>query len=289
MVVTSMELGSFARAAVQLGRSQSAVSMQLKRLEEQAGRPLFTRHGRNLAPTEAGEALLSYARRIVELHDEAAAALGAETKGAAIRLGLPQDFFEDVMPETIATFARLRPGLHVEVMAGRNAVFEEEVKAGRLDLALAFFPPGRDNPGLEMACLPLSWFAGQDLPWPVGERPDRLPLVLYDHPCLFRQAAIRTLDRQKIAWRLSLTTPSLPGVWAALRFGQGITVRTAHRVPASIRDVGAALRLPKLPPIELRMLTRPALSSASEAFRGVLDEVVRSHVAGASNRLESGS
>src|ERR1700712_286859 len=101
MVVTSMELGSFARAAVRLGRSQSAVSMQLKRLEEQAGRPLFTRHGRNLAPTEAGEALLSYARRIVELHDEAAAALGAETKGAAIRLGLPQDFFEDVMPETI--------------------------------------------------------------------------------------------------------------------------------------------------------------------------------------------
>ncbi|MCB8877852.1 LysR family transcriptional regulator [Acidisoma silvae] len=288
MVVTSMEVGSFARAAIQLGRSQSAVSMQLKRLEEQAGRPLFARRGRNLVPTEAGEALLSYARRIVELHDEAATVLGTETKSAAIRLGLPQDFFEDVMPETIAKFARLRPGMHVEVMAGRNAVFEEEVKAGRLDLALAFFLPGSANPGVELACLPLSWFAGKELSWPVGERPDRLPLVLYDHPCLFRQAALRALDRQKIAWRLSLTTPSLPGVWAALRFGQGITVRTGHRVPQLIHDVGTALRLPRLPPIELRMLTRPVLSPASEAFRDVLTEVVRSLVAGVPGQLEGG-
>jgi len=276
-----MELGSFARAALQLGRSQSSVSMQLRRLEEQAGRPLFTRSGRSLMPTEAGEALLAYARRIVALHDEAAAALGMQAEVAAVRLGLPQDFFEDVMPETIAQFSQLRPGTHVEVMAGRNAVFEEEVKAGRLDLALAFFPPGRDNPGVLLATLPLFWFAGEALPWLSGTRPDRLPLVLYDNPCLFRRAALRTLDEAKVAWRLSLTTPSLPGVWAALRFGQGITVRTSHRVPAGIRDVGDVLHLPQLPPIELRMLARPALSLACEILRDKLETVVRSRVTGA--------
>ena len=109
-IVAGTELGSFARAAAQLGRSQSAISMQLKRLEEQAGRPLFRRDGRRLVPTEAGDALLAYARRIVSLHDEAAAMLGATAAGASIRMGLPQDFFEDVMPEAIGRFYGGRPG-----------------------------------------------------------------------------------------------------------------------------------------------------------------------------------
>ena len=227
---------------MQLGRSQSAVSMQLKRLEEQAGRPLFTRQGaqprrrrrraRRCSPTP-GESW-NYTTKPPPRW-------AAETKGAAIRLGLPQDFFEDVMPEPRSQrSARLRPGLHVEVMAGRNAVFEEEVKAGRLDLALAFFPPGRDNPGLEMACLPLSWFAGQDLPWPRG-RAGRTACrsCCMTISCLFRQAAIRTLDRQKIAWRLSLTTPSLPGVWAALAVrARDHRADSAPGYQTSIRDVG---------------------------------------------------
>src|ERR1051326_1091333 len=119
-IVVGTELGSFARAAVQLGRSQSAVSMQLKRLEEQAGRPLFQRNGRGLVPTEAGGALLAYARRVVPLHDEAAAALGSTAAPASVRMGLPQDFFEDVMPDAITRFVRQRTGVHVEVRAGRN-------------------------------------------------------------------------------------------------------------------------------------------------------------------------
>src|ERR1700744_1847072 len=89
LIVAGTELGSFARAAVQLGRSQAAVSMQLKRLEEQAGRPLFQRNGRGLVPTEAGEALLAYARRIVDLHDEAAVTLGSTAQAASNRIGPP--------------------------------------------------------------------------------------------------------------------------------------------------------------------------------------------------------
>ena len=91
-LVVGTELGSFARAASKLGRSQSAISMQLKKLEQQAGQPLLRRSGRGLVPTEAGDALLTYARRIVALNDEAAASLDATAAAASVRIGLPQDF-----------------------------------------------------------------------------------------------------------------------------------------------------------------------------------------------------
>lgn len=280
-IVAGTELGSFARAAVQLGRSQSAVSMQLKRLEEQAGRPLFQRNGRGLVPTEAGDALLVYARQIIELHDEAATALGSKAAAASVRMGLPQDFFDDVMPDAISRFARRRPGVHVEVRAGRNYALEDEVNAGHLDLALAFFRPGRSKPGTLLAPLRLSWFAGKSFTKSDIEQAVGIPLVLFDHPCLFRQAALSTLDSKGVTWRLSLTTPSLPGVWGALRFGQGITVRTSHRVPTGIREVGTRFGLPRLPSIELRMVSRSNLSSAASDLREVLEAVVRRRVAGA--------
>src|ERR1041385_1998996 len=111
-MVMGAELGSFARAASRLGRSQSAISMQLSKLEQRAGKPLFRRSGRGLVPTEAGEALLGYARRIVALHDEAAVSLGAAAAAASVRIGLTQDFLEDVMPDALARFSRQHPGVH---------------------------------------------------------------------------------------------------------------------------------------------------------------------------------
>ncbi len=272
-IVVGTELGSFARAATQLGRSQSAVSMQLKRLEQQAGRPLFQRSGRGLVPTEAGDALLAYARRIIALHDEAAASLGTTAATASIRMGLPQDFFEDVMPDAITRFARQRPGVHVEVRAGRNYALEDEVQAGRLDMALAFFRPGRAAPGRLLATLPMAWFGGK-----TAQPAERIPLVLFDHPCLFRQTALQTLDGNGLPWRLSLTTPSLPGIWGALRFGHGITVRTAHRVPGGIREVGATFGLPRLPALEVRMIVRGDLSPAADELRAIFERVVERRV-----------
>jgi DNA-binding transcriptional LysR family regulator len=277
-IVVGSELGSFARAAVQLGCSQSTVSMQLKRLEERAGRPLFQRNGRNLVPTEAGDALLSYARRIIELHDEAAVTLGSTAAAASVRIGLPQDFFEDVMPEAITRFSRQRAGVHVEVRAGRNYALEEEVASGHLDMALVFFRHDRPAPGDLLVSLPMLWLAGDRFAKTAEASPEGIPLVLFDHPCLFRQSALHALDSQRARWRLALTTPSLPGVWGALRFGHGVTVRTAHGVPKDIRDVGSEFRLPCLPPIDLRMVTRSGPSPAAAALRDVLELVVRERV-----------
>ncbi|GAB0119145.1 LysR family transcriptional regulator [Acidisoma sp. 7E03] len=281
-MVVGSDLGSFARAAVQLGRSQSAVSMQLKRLEDQAGRPLFQRKGRGLIPTEAGETLLAYARRMVAIHDEAAMALGAPSALPAIRLGLPQDFFEDVMPAALAAFADVRPKAHVDVRAGRNYALEEEVTAGRLDVALAFAEPGRARSGVLLSLMPTLWFGPDRLSHGALAYPGDLPLVLFDSPCLFRQAALRSLDEAGIRWRLSLTTPSLSGIWAALRFDLGITVRTAHGVPPGIARLDHAL--PALGALELRMLTASDLSPVAMEFAEVLRATTERQISGGAEK-----
>ena len=268
-VVAGVDLGSFARAAIQLGRSQSAISMQLKKLEQQAGTQLFTRKGRGLVPTEAGEAFVAYARRIVALNDEAALAMGATTTKASVRVGLPQDFFDDVMPATLATFGQKHDAVHVEVRAGENHRIAEEVRAGRLDAAIAFYKSGSPMEGELLFELPMIWLAHEN--W--RERiidPQAIPLVLFNHPCLFRQAALSSLERQGLRWRAALTTPSLPGVWASLRSGLGIAVRTDHGRPRDMVSLREELGLPALPAIELRLLRAPNISPVAESLADIL-------------------
>lgn len=272
-IVIAADRGSFASAASQLGRSQSAISMQLKKLDEQVGRALFRRVGRGLAPTDAGDSLLDYARRIVALNDEAISSLRNSPTFGSVRLGLPQDMFEDIVPDVLRHFARKRPDIHIEVRAGRNFGLKDEIRAGRLDIALAFFESGAESAGARLTTMPVNWYASRDFAQPNAN--DVIPLVLFDHPCLFRQIALRVLERNRIGWRLALTTPSLPGVWAALQSCSGITPRTPRRVPKNIRQIGRALRLPPLPDIELRFLEADRLSPAAQDLRNVVFDVAR--------------
>lgn len=269
-VVTGVDQGSFARAANELGRSQSAVSMQLKKLEQQAGVDLFVRKGRGLAPTEAGAALIDYARRIIALNDEAARAVGAAAEPETIRLGLPQDFFDDVMPAAAAAFAERHPDAHVAVRAGNNHTIAEDVEAGRLDAAVAFFLRGETTRGALIRALPLRWRARLGYAPPAAQP---LPLVLFNHPCLFRRSGLAALDQAGLRWRAALTTPSLSAVWAALRSGFGVGVRVDHATPQDIGDVEG---LPPLEPVELRLLIGRAPSPLVQDMASVLRaEVVR--------------
>jgi DNA-binding transcriptional LysR family regulator len=267
-VVVGTDLGSFARAAVQLGRSQSAVSMHLKKLEQQAGTPLFMRKGRGLVPTEAGEALIAYARRIVALNDEAALSMGAATTAASVRLGLPQDFFDDVMPATLTSFKRHQDNVHVDVRAGENHSIAEEVRSGRLEAAIAFFPSGSPPEGETLCELPMRWLAHAGTAEIISDDP--VPLLLFNHPCLFRQATLSALERNQIRWRAALTTPSLPAVWAAVRSGLGIAVRTDHGKPSDIACIGEELGLPDLPGIEVRLLRAPNISNIADGLAEIL-------------------
>ena len=271
-MVVGVELGSFTRAASELGRSQSAISMHIKKLEDRAGKPLFVRRGRGLVPTEAGEQLLSYARKIIALNDEAAIALGVGEVESTVRFGLPQDFFDVLLPQAISAFSRDAQNVHVDVRAGRNYGLEDEVHAGRLDTALAFFPVGAKGHGELLVTLPTGWFAGRGMAGP-SDTAGKLPVVLHDHPCLFRTSALNALEGAGRVWRVALTTPSLAGVWAAVGAGQGVTSRTLYRVPDGVEPVSEQYRLPKTPPVEVRLLmgeqASPATLALGEALRTV--------------------
>ena len=268
-MVVGVELGSFARAASELGRSQSAVSMHIKKLEDRAGKPLFVRKGRGLVPTEAGEQMLSYARRIVALNDEAAIALGVGEAESTVKLGLPQDFFDVLLPEAMSAFSCDVPNVHVDVRAGRNYALEDEIHAGRLDAAVAFFPVGSKGHGELLVTLSTSWFAGRQ-PDDTRKGSRKLPLVLHDHPCLFRTNALRALEKAGQVWRVVLTTPSLNGVWAAVGAQQGITSRTFYRVPDQVQAVPPRYGLPRTEPVEVRLLIGEEASPATRTLGAAL-------------------
>ena len=154
-VLVGVEQGSFARAAVELGRSQSAVSMQLKKLEQQAGTQLFVRKGRGLIPTEAGDALTEYARRIIALNDEAARAVGAAVTPETVRLGLPQDFYDDVMRRQSMRFRTsirmFRSPCERETTTRSMTMWKQGVSTGRL-LSFQKVPVPRESCSASFRC-----------------------------------------------------------------------------------------------------------------------------------------
>lgn len=254
--VAGMDAGSFARAAERLGRSTSAVSAQLKKLEEQAGAALVRKAGRGLTLTDAGEALLSYARRLLELNDEAVNALrGVELEGW-IRLGLQEDFGESVLPRALARFARAHPKVRIEGRIARNQELADKIASGQLDLALAW-SDGSPSPTAEpIADLPLCWLASAEgEPTWRADSGEPLPLIALEAPCMLRVIACDHLDRHGIAWRVAFVSPSLGGLWAATAAGLGIALRTPVGRPASVQMLDARGQgLPEMPSLGLRLL-----------------------------------
>ncbi|HET9597721.1 MAG TPA: LysR substrate-binding domain-containing protein [Anaeromyxobacteraceae bacterium] len=252
--VAGFELGSFARAAERVGRSQSAVSTQLRRLEEQVGQPLVARAGRGLALTAAGETLFSYARRILELNDEAVERVHGDAVEGSVRLGLPQDFAETWLPRVLARFGRAHPNVHAEVRAERNAEIVARTRKGELDVALAWGDPVRGLHSERLGALQAEWIAHPEWNGVPAAGKDPLPLIAFEPPCIFRSAAIRALDAAGMPWRIAFTTSSLAGLWAAAEAGLGVTVRTAFGLPPTIAARPPAdLGLPPLPSIPLAL------------------------------------
>lgn len=275
--VQGVELGSFARAAERLNRSTSAVSAQLKRLEEQAGRPLLRKSGRGMVLTETGEVMLGYARRLLELNDEAAIAVrGVELQGR-VRLGLQEDFGETLLPAVLGRFARAHPKLRIEARIARNAELLDGVRHSKLDLALAW-ESDESSPHVErMARLPLRWIGQADArSSKLRRRGEALPLVVLDAPCLVRRAAIDALDRAGIAWRIAFTSASLAGTWAAVTAGLGVSIRTTLGLPAGVRALTAReAGLPALPMLGLALHRAdaeppPAVARLAEILVGTL-------------------
>jgi len=254
--VTGVEMGSFARAADRLGKSTSAMSGQLRKLEEQLGMPVLRKSGRGLTPTVAGESLLAYARRLLELNDEAAAAVRGVELAGSIRLGMQEDFGEHILTDVLGRFTRAHPQLRIEARVARHAQLMDLFTAGKLDLALAWDigtaqAHARSTPVIDP--LPMRWIGpGDGDALALAGSGEPLPLVMMDAPCVMRSAATAALDRAGIAWRVAFTSASLGGVWAAVAAGLGVTVRTALGVPAHLRLLDDTA-LPALPAVGLSL------------------------------------
>lgn len=273
-MVVGVELGGFAHAATRLHRSPSAVSMQLRKLEAQAGQRLFDRRGRGLALTDAGLVLLQYARRVLALNDELGNALGAADTRAAIRLGIPQDFADVMLQDLLIRYAASRPHAQLEIKAGRNFELAADVACGKLDVAVAFSVT--PTPGAQrIATVPAVWLGCASM-LPSAGASSTVPLAVFDGPCLFRDMAIDALSRAGIGWRLMMTTPSLASLWCGMQAGLGVTVRTALALPERLSVLAGA---PALGPVDIVVHRASRCSEDAHALGDLLQASIRKHYA----------
>ena len=243
--VMGIESGSFATAAKYLCRSTSAVSAQLKKLEQQCGSELMVKQGRKLVPTTSGEMLLSYARRLLALNDEALLAVNGELLQGEVRLGMQEDFGESIMPDILGQFNRQHPGLRISARVDRNLALLQGIAAKELDMAL-IWQAGNETPDSRLIgkCT-LEWIHNQQTDIELClSRGEPLPLVMFDAPCLIRSRATAALDEAGIPWRIAFVSHSLSGIWAGVQAGLGITARTRIGMPTALSSSRGSLPSP---------------------------------------------
>lgn len=263
------DTGSFTRAGERLLRGQSAISLQLKRLEDRLGRRLFERSPRSLRLTADGAALLPDARAFLALHDGMVERLTRESVAGVIRLGTPEDFATQHLPEVLARFAAAHPRVALEVTCDLTLNLLERFHAGDFDLVLVKREISTTIGGTRVWREPLVWVSR------AGSSPEEettLRLVVSPAPCVYRKRATEALDRAGRAYRIAYTCGSLAGARAAVKAGLGIAVLPRQMVPAGfhIIDGGA---LPDLKETEIALLTG---STAPPAARRLAEHMVRS-------------
>jgi DNA-binding transcriptional LysR family regulator len=237
---------SFTRAAILLNRTQSAVSMQIKRLEERLGAELFSRTKANVDLSAAGEALLGYARQILILNDEAAGRLAERKVEGVVRLGVMDDYGTCVVPPLLASFLAGYPRIHVEMETGLTASMPARLGEA-YDLVIAMHPEGRGGG---------EFLRREQAVWATSaahavEHQAPLPVALYPQGCLFRKWAIEALDAARRPWRLAFVSHSLAAVEAVADQGLAVTVVKAGTFPSRLRSLSDQDGLPRLPAADI--------------------------------------
>lgn len=265
--VAVVDAGSLSAAAPLLHRSQSAVSMQIKKLEAALGQPVLLRGPRQLELTEAGRTLLGHARRLLQQHAEAVAALSAPRLSGRIRLGVPDDYAARYMTPVLRQFASRHTGVEVELNCAQSTTLIPRVLRGELDLALV----SRDLPerGTLLFEEPLVWVgaAGDDA-W----HRDPLPVAVYEEGSPARRDALAALAAHGRNFRVVCNSSSLAGQLAAIESGLAIAVLTRCSVPPGLPILGSRHGLPPLGSMQVAVL-RSAAAQRSPAA-GVLHELM---------------
>jgi DNA-binding transcriptional LysR family regulator len=239
---------SFSRAAESVGRSQSTVSQQIAKLETQIGKGLLTRRkGRVLELTSEGGKLLQYARRILQLNDEAYASMSDDVLTGFVRLGVPLDFFGRDFTTWLARFKSKHPMVGLEIEANQSENLMKRSARGEFDLAFFKQETGAKN-GTVALREQLVWVSGPNY---VPDSRESVPLILFPEGCVYRRFAVVALKEHKRPWHLSFVSPSFELLKSAAVEGMGITVLAKTLVAPPLRVVKHGLRLPQLPSVEL--------------------------------------
>ncbi|WP_029008981.1 LysR substrate-binding domain-containing protein [Azospirillum halopraeferens] len=271
--VAVAETGSFTAAAGVVGRSQSAVSQKVLRLEEILQRRVFDRTSRALSLTRDGERLLVAARRMLEFNDSVVRGLREPDAAGTLRLGICEDFIPGELPKLLARFSRLYPNLHIDLMTGLSCSLLDAYDGGRLDAVIAK-KDGNARRGRVIWREPLVWLAAADHR-PDGSRPARL--VMLPPPCTYRDLMVSALDSVRREWTAACTASSLMGVQAAVAGGLGVTVLGRSFVQPGMQILNAPEHWPALPMTEITVvgedaetadLVRPLVSFLTESLAG---------------------
>jgi len=243
--VAVCDSGSFTRAAREVNLTQSAVSLHVKRLEDQVGSRLIVRNARGVGLTEQGEVLLSYARRILALYKEAEQRLGRDSAGL-VRIGAPDYFDFHILSSLLAKFSTRYPAVRQQVELGIGPDISALLDEGELDVAIVASEIGESD-GLPLCRERRIWAAARAMQL---DPQTPAPLALYPPHCKWRQLALEQLDRAGRAWTVVLQSAGTAGILAALDAGLGITIFPEHGLPSTLKSLGPAEALPALPDFE---------------------------------------
>lgn len=263
------ETGGVTRAAGVLNLTQSAVSMQIKRLEVSLDIVLLDRSGRGIALTAAGEQLLSYARRILALNDEAWVKLTAQEFEGEITLGVPHDIVPRAIPQVLRAFNLAFPRMKVQLISSYTTRLRAQLDSGQADVILTT-EEGLQPGGETLVTVPLTWVGAPDgLAW--RQRPLRLA---FEDACIFRAHAMKALDRAGIPWELVVQTDSARTIEATVGADLALHAMMDGMVPQGMEPVSHGGALPTLKAFNVNLYTRAGFGGeAAEHMLGLLRKV----------------
>lgn len=231
----------FTTAGRQVNRSQSAVSMQIKRLEDEVGKPLFERIGKTVKLTTEGSLLIKFARRMVKEHDDAVMALSKPALKGFIRFGSPEHYTAGVLPKLLARFASSYPDVLVEMRCENSDKIKESVDRGELDIGLC---TQISEGGQVIYNDPVVWVTD---PGFIVQKDKALSLAVFEDDCIFRSWGIAALEQAGIEYRIVYVSRSISGILDAVRAGLAIAPIVQSNVPPDLKTVGIDDGLPVLP------------------------------------------
>lgn len=264
---------SFTKAALQLYRSQSAISLQIARLEEIIGTPLFVRDKRNVTLTLDGEKLLGYAHQILEMEEKMLNHFQKPSIKGEVTFGTPEDLATAYLPNILASFVEAYPKILLNIHCEFTMDLLKGFESNRYNLVLIKQDPQNPHPrSKEVWKEPLVWVSAKEIP-PFNWKKEPLPLILAPSPCVYRQRAIDALNNARILWRIAYTSPSLTGTFAAVKAGLGVSVLPFNMIP---KDLQIIPKLPLLKDAQIAILEQENTSEAATALASyVIDHISR--------------